>query len=76
MGSQPFFIHANGNGKLDNVIKQLNYNINDDEIINIDNASHNAVTRKVVYYSKFYYHLIMMCIIIYVICMMETSHVA
>lgn len=64
MGTRPFFIHANGNGKLDGIIKTMNYNINENEILQIDDSNWKAVQKKVVYYSKFYYDLLMMIVII------------
>ena len=67
MGSRPFFIHANGNGKLDNIIKQLGYMINDEEILKIDDSNFKAVQKKVIYYSKFYYDLLMMMLILIIL---------
>lgn len=75
MGSRPFFIHANGNGKLDNIIKLLNYNINDEEILIIDNSNIKAMQRKFIYYSKFFYDLFTIIIIIYILYISIKHHI-
>jgi hypothetical protein len=74
MGTRPFFIHANGNGKLDNIIKTMNYPMNDEEISKINDANWKAIQRKVVYYSKFYYDLLMMLIVIGLLYMCIKHH--
>jgi hypothetical protein len=67
MGTRPFFIHANGNGKLDDTIKLLGYEMSNEEIEKIDEANYRAIQRKIIYYSKFFIEPMMTILILYVL---------
>ena len=71
MGNKPFFIHGNGNTKMENMIRKLNYEINNNAMIKVKNNSIIILCSKALYYvkiilNKIYFEIILIiCLIMY-----------
>lgn len=55
-GTQPFFIHGNGNSNMDNLIKALDYKITDEDINSLNMDHYNFLKSKFKHYSSCFYN--------------------
>ena len=71
MGNKPFFIHGNGNTKMENMIRKLNYEIDSIMMTKVNNNSITTLCSKALYYikiilNKIYFEIILIvCLIMY-----------